>query len=112
MENKINCPEPDWTQLDIKDLTIQITPSNGNNVRFEAFCHFDPSAWYIPGDAYNKAIEKATPHIARGLRNASINGTRGIWGERMKEKKEYYDWMKNVVDKYKEYLVELEEDKF
>lgn len=83
-------------------------------MRFEAFIHFDPSAWYLPKNAYEKGIEKVKPHIgkiANGLKNMSRNGTRGKWGERIEQNKEYYDWMKQVVDRFKAYLTELEEDK-
>lgn len=92
---KYNC-----TSADVNISFIEIYPTGVNDIRIRMLCRVNPNLMFIPSMLLNFGFKQILGFLLNHLKKQTKDAPSGEWKDRMNDNKEFYDWMKNKVDRY------------
>ena len=102
--NNIVVPKEGSTRIDITMMTFEMYPKKDRWVDMIMLTNADPKLWFAPSMLINFIFKQVVGKFIDKILKFSENVHEKEWGQRMQQKKDFYDWLKLVVGSYLETL--------
>lgn len=93
-------PKADSTRVEIHMMTFEIHPKQDSYVEIVALVNADPKIWFAPNMLINYIFKQVIGYFIDKILKFSETVHEKEWGQRMKQKPEFYDFLTTLVANY------------
>lgn len=96
----INYPKPKYTRMEIPYVGVELSPLSENKTRMRLVSTFDPKIAFIPLSLTSWVARKGASFMLDTMVKHASNLKGGMWEQSMERSKEFYDWLRVLIDNY------------